>query len=72
MVTLDVDTGTFGEVLGEMFAPSCEVCEDQDSFFSCEHRIDNLVEPGELPTSTFELQVVRFFVVVEWVVAYLL
>ena len=71
MVTLDFLPGAFGEVLGEPFTPGCEVREDKDAFVSCEYRVDDLVQPGEFSASTFKVEVLVFFVVVQRVVAYL-
>ena len=51
-------SGDLGEVLGETPAPRGEVGEDENPFAGREHRLDDLLEPGELARSSGQRQAV--------------
>ena len=58
VVALDRRAGALGEVLGEPDAPLGEVGEHQHPLAGREHRVDDLLEPGELARATGERPVV--------------
>ena len=49
---------TLGEVVGELLAPLGEVGEHQDPLAGGEHRLDDLLEPGQLARAAGERPVV--------------
>ena len=48
MVAGDRDAGDLGEVVGQALAPLGEVGEDEDPLAGGEHRLDDLLEAGQL------------------------
>ena len=58
VVTRHRRAGAFGEVLGEPQAPLGEVREHEHAFAGRVHRVDDLLEPGELARTTGERLVV--------------
>ena len=58
VVARDRRSGALGEVLGELDAPLREVREHQHALAGREHRVDDLLEPGELARAPGERPVV--------------
>ena len=58
VVAGDRHAGDLGEVVGEPLAPLGEVGEDQDPLAGREHRLDDLLEPGQLAGAAGERPVV--------------
>ena len=58
VVARDRRAGALGEVLGEPQAPLGEVREHEHALAGGEHRVDDLLEPGELARAPGERAVV--------------